>query len=143
MTRRIAFTFVATVAAYALMLGCAMGLGATLAHADTGARSVSLDDALSPPSRSAYLYPGARVTYAYGHQGLNCPPNGDADVSGFFTDVSAYRWNGHAMAHAQEWDTDGFIVTLWRDSSGRSVTFDGITFRNHTHHRVIVAGWCE
>lgn len=104
-------------------------LGPTLGHAAEH-RSVALTDATIPPTYLTYLWPRARVTYA-----PNCQP------SGYFSDVSAYRWDGRTLG-PQRWNRD-HDRTYWRDPSGGRVTFDGITFRNHTNHPVLVAGWCE
>jgi hypothetical protein len=57
------------------------------------------------------------------------------------SDVSAYRWNGHALG-AQRWTAD-HLVTYWTTRHHRRVTFDGRTFRNRTRSAVIVAAWCE
>jgi hypothetical protein len=57
------------------------------------------------------------------------------------SDVSAYRWNGHALG-AQRWTAD-HLVTYWTTRHHRRVTFDGVTFRNRTRSAVIVAAWCE
>lgn len=57
-----------------------------------------------------------------------------------FSDVHAVRSDGSPLYSAQAWTRDG--LTYWRGRHGR-VTFDGLVFRNRTHARVWVAGWCE
>lgn len=101
-----------------------------------GAHPVSPIRAAVAPSEMAYVKPRRSVTFAHGVEGWNCPPRG------WFSDVSAYRWNGGALGE-QEWPSDTpFPHYTWRDEDGRSITFDGITFRNHTRRSVLVAGWC-
>jgi hypothetical protein len=96
--------------------------------------AVSLGQAETPPTYLTYLWPNGHVTYARGHDGHNCPRGG------FFTDTSAYRWNGGALG-PQRWNRD-HTLTYWRGYKG-NVTFDGITFTNTTRAKVLVAGWCE
>lgn len=106
--------------------------------ASAQARAVGLGDAITPPTYLVYLYPHGSVTYARSdrhHVGENCPHGG------FFTDVSAYHWNGTALA-PQRWTSD-HTLTYWRNRNGRSVSFDGITFHNGTYSPVLVAGWCD
>lgn len=97
------------------------------------AREVELSDARVAPSTLDYLKAGRSRTYSRGKQGHNCK-------HGWFSDVSAYHWDGSALA-PQRWNRD-HTVTYWRSVKGR-VTFDGITFRNLTDRPVLVAGWCE
>lgn len=52
----------------------------------------------------------------------------------WFSEFSAYRWDGSPLP-AQRRTGD---LVRW----GR-VTFDGLTWRNHTSATVLVAGWCE
>lgn len=137
---RTRFVIAAHVAIFAVLILAAFY--AASARADSSprhVRAVGLADALSPPQYIVYLGVGAHVTYARtdkGHVGENCPRTG-----GYFTDVSAYHWNGTAL-RAQRWTPDG-TVTYWPNSNGRRVTFDGITFTNRTRAPVLVAGWCE
>lgn len=58
---------------------------------------------------------------------------------GYFTDTSAYWSNGDALA-GQRWTFDR-ALTYWKAPRGY-VTFDGVTFRNLTPYRVLIAGWC-
>ena len=107
------------------------------AHAATPTpRAVSLSEAEVAPTYLVFLYPHASVTYAHGRYGYNCPRGG------YFSDVSAYQWNGAALA-PQRWDRIG--VDYWNYGHGHHgrVTFDGITFRNEGSRPVLVAGWCE
>jgi len=100
------------------------------------ARPVALPQATIAPDRMALLQPGRSVTYTSEDDGYNCP-----EKHAFFTETSAYRWNGYQLS-GQRWNAD-HTVTYWRDNRhGGRVTFDGITFRNHTHRPVLVAGWC-
>lgn len=82
----------------------------------------------------AYVQPRSSVTIE-----RQCPSGG------YFTEYSAYMHNGSAMgAQRTERYPDGYVKrAVWRDRSGRSVTFDGLTFRNHTRRAVWVAGWCS
>ena len=100
---------------------------ATVARAD--ARPVALTDAHYAPTTLAYMYPHTSITLA----DAACPRGG------FYSDVSAYRWDGRALS-AQ---TRVASRHVWRDSRGHAVTWDGATVRNHTNTRVIFAGWCE
>ena len=99
------------------------------------AHAVALSDAERAPSALALLLPHASVTYAHGRAGYNCP-------RGYFTDVSAYQWNGGALA-PQRWDRIG--VAYWNYGHGHHgrVTFNGVTFTNEGARPVLVAGWCE
>jgi hypothetical protein len=114
----------------------AFALGTSRAHATVPPPSdvVSLWDAVQPPSELSVVWPGESHTYARGREGWNCSHHA------WFTDVQAYRWNGQALGR-QQWN-DRTQVIFWRDKRGGRVTFDGITFRNRTHHPVQVAGWC-
>ena len=89
------------------------------------ARSVSLTDASSAPSYLRLLQPGSGVTKT-----RQCPRGQ------FYSDVNAYRWNGHALA-PQRWNAAGDVMTWGR------VKFDGITFHNGGRRPVLVAAWCE
>lgn len=89
------------------------------------ARPVALPDAKTPPTYLRYLQPGERVTVE-----RQCPHGG------YWSDLSAYRWNGAGLP-GQQWSHD-----RTRTSWGR-VTFDGVTWSNHYRLPVIVAGWCE
>lgn len=106
---------------------------AGLARADV--RAVSLSDASAPPASLVYLYPGASVTLAHARTGYTCAPAGR-----YFSDVSAYRWDGSALG-PQRWEARA-LRYVWRDHAGRAVTWDGATWRNHTGAPVLVAGWC-
>jgi hypothetical protein len=97
--------------------------------------AVGLFDATTPPQYEVYLGVGASVTYAHGRNGYNCPRGG------YFTDVSAYTWRGGSLT-VQRWNRD-HTLTYWRSQDGGRVTFDGITFRNHSRAPVLVAGWCD
>jgi hypothetical protein len=94
-------------------------------------RPVALTDATVPPNTLRYLMPGQHVTYP-----IQC-----ANGSGFWSDVSAYRWSGRALG-AQRWSRSA-LRYVWDDPRGGRVTFDGITFRNRTRSPVLVAGWCS
>jgi hypothetical protein len=98
---------------------------AATASSEPQARPVTLRDARVAPSYLHLVQPGRSVTRT--HQ---------CDRGGYWTELSAYQWNGEALP-AQRWNADHD-----RMSWGR-VTFDGITFRNHYSQPVIVAGWCE
>lgn len=112
---------------------------ATAKGSEPKAHPVSLWDATVAPSELAYLKPGKSVTFASEDDGYNCT-NAKGRGTGWFTDTSAYGWNGEAVG-AQRWNAD-HTVTYWMVAH-RRVTFDGITFRNHSKLSVIVAGWCD
>lgn len=113
-------------------------------------KPVGLGDAERPPTYLVYLYPHGSVTYASGRDGWNCIKHGDVTHDGYFTDVSAYSWRGRAIG-PQRWDENGKYSSsgapsdYWyvRDHHAGKVTFDGITFENHSRVPVLVAGWCE
>jgi hypothetical protein len=92
------------------------------------AQPVSMSDATYPADFHARVRPGASVTVE-----RQCG-------AGFFTETSAYRSNGGALA-GQRWTADE-TLTYWRGRHGR-VTFDGVTFKNGTRAPVVVAGWCS
>lgn len=119
---------VAMIAAVALISVCASALGASLASASTPARAVSLSDARIAPDMLRILPAGHAATF------LRQCPRGH-----YFTETSAYRWNGRALS-GQRWNADR-TLTYWRARHGR-VTFDGLTFHNGTRAAVLVAGWC-
>lgn len=63
----------------------------------------------------------------------------------YFTEVQAYAWNGNPIPGAipQRWDAKRSLI-YWIDGQGGGrVTFDGLTFHNHTSWPVLVAGWCS
>lgn len=127
---RIALAFLAcTIATCALLTTDA-------AYAQDG-RPVTLAQANAPATFLSNLGPGAYITTA-DTDGYSCVHGAR---HGYFSEVSAYTWRGGALT-GQHWDA-ARDIDVWRDHAGRAVTFDGITFRNHTHHVVIVAGWCE
>jgi hypothetical protein len=68
-----------------------------------------------------------------------CPAAKDLGYA--FTESSAYRANGAPMGH-QQYNTLTLRSSWSYPGTRTKVTFDGITFRNHTKHRVMVAGWC-
>ena len=100
------------------------------------ARPVELSDARVPPTVLAYVGPHDSITFASENDGYNCPAS-----NAWFSEVSAYRWNGGALG-----DQHRSAFLDWWVRPGhphQRVTFDGITFRNHTRIPVLVAGWCE
>lgn len=134
--KRAALAFAPLALLAVIVTALALASPATASHARAHApRAVGLFDAVAPPQYLVYLGPGASVTYAYGHDGHNCPRGG------FFTDTSAYTWRGGSLT-PQRWNRDR-TLTFWRSQDGGRVTFDGITFRNRTPSPVLVAGWCE
>jgi hypothetical protein len=114
-----------------LSAACIVGAGIVASDAMAAARPVALADASTPPNTLRYVMPGQHVTYP-----IQC-----ANGSGFWSDVSAYRWNGKPLG-AQRWSRSA-LRWVWDDPRGGRVTFDGITFRNRTRSPVLVAGWCE
>lgn len=102
-------------------------------------KPVGLSQSEVAPTYLTYLWPGASVTYASEDDGYNCVDKHGRGV-GWFSDVSAYTWQGKPLSQ-QQW-AQHHTLTFWRAKKGR-VTFDGITFRNHTSKPVLVAGWCE
>lgn len=137
------FTYAVSITlATVLILASTASLSATLRTADasTGAHAVSLADASFRPDRLAYVRSGQSVTFR-----RQC--GGRVDVRShhwtrdYFTEISAYRWNG-ARLSPQMWSADQ-TLTVWVTQNYRPVTFDGLTFRNGTTSTVIVAGWCS
>ncbi len=92
-------------------------------------RAVTTADATVRADFAATLRPGKAVIVDN-----QCPRGG------WFTETSAYRHDGSALA-AQQWTRD-HTLTYWRGTHGR-VTFDGVMFHNGTRASVIVAGWCS
>lgn len=127
--------FVSHAVLWALLI--ALVISASQAHASGRpvGHAVSLSQARSAPTYLTYLWPHGSVTYARGSDGHNC------QHGGYFSDVSAYTWKGTQLSD-QYWSKRGLFY-FWRDDKGKRVTFDGITFRNHTRGRVLVAAWCE
>lgn len=119
----------------ALAVVAIMWLGATESHA----RAVALSDAATPPTNLVLVGAHESVNFALAHDGTvyNC----GEDRYGWFSDVSAYRWNGRALGD-QRWNR-AHDRTYWRDPRGGRVVFDGVTFVNRTSYPVLVAGWCE
>lgn len=111
-----------------------VGLIVASAQAKAAQRAVSLQDARVAPTYLVYLWPHGSVTYARGSDGHNC------QHGGFFSDVSAYTWKGGELSD-QHWSKHRQLA-YWHDDKGKRVTFDGITFRNHTRARVLVGAWC-
>jgi hypothetical protein len=100
---------------------------------DADARAVTLRDARVAPTELRLLQPHARITYA-------TPTGENCTGGGYFSDVSAYRWNGEALgAQVHRSLRDRWTVPGTRTH----VTFDGVTFRNHASVPVLIAGWCE
>lgn len=102
-------------------------VAATSAHAK-GARAVTLGDARYAPSMLVYVYGGGDFTP------WQCPAHA------YFSETQAYTWKGGTLG-PQRWNAD-HTLTYWQASSGRRVTFDGLTFHNGLRGRVLVAGWC-
>lgn len=97
-----------------------------------GARSVSYADRTTDADFSAHIAPGTVLTVdrQCGH--------------GWFTEFSAYRADGAAIgAQRVERFADGTMKRVLWQYGRHNVTFDGVTFRNHTRHAVRVAGWCS
>lgn len=133
---RTRFVVALAVCTVGFVVSTANMLGAELASAAsrTHSRSVSLSDARFAPSVLVYVRAGETYTLRHAR-----PCKGKRGRS-YFTDVSAYTWQGGALG-AQTWDA-GDEVYAWRAPSGR-VAFDGRTFHNETSAPVLVAGWCE
>lgn len=102
---------------------------ASASSASKAPAAVALADARFEPTVSITLPRGASVTLAE-----------QCDGGTYFSDFGAYRGNGRALG-AQRTNKDE-TLDYWRGNGGR-VTFDGVTFENHTRGAVIVAGWCE
>lgn len=111
---------------------------------------VGLADATTAPTYLVYLWPHGSVTYSSGRDGWNCrkgqrlPDGSTLKRNGWFSDVSAYAWNGTAIGAQVDYDDyDAWSVrSYWHGAHGH-VTFDGITFYNGSNVPVLVAGWCE
>ena len=123
-----------------LAIGC--GLAATLAlavpvvaHADTPpqGRSVSLTDARTAPDTLVRIPAGQARTY---------PASAQWGRAYYWTEFQAYTGNGGALS-AQAWTDSTHTVVVWRNARKRSVTFDGITVRNHTSAPIMFGGWCS
>lgn len=127
--------------ALAFLAACILTCATLTTDAAFGAqaRPVTLAMANTPPTFLSNLGPGNYVDAGDPATGFACAQ--DEVLNGYFTDTSAYTWKGAALS-GQRWNADR-TVTYWRDRSGRSVTFDGVRFRNHTNHAVMVAGWCQ
>lgn len=108
-------------------------LACVLAPSAMGARSVSFADRTADADFMAHVAPGTVLTVD-----RQCPRDG------WFTEYSAYAADGSAIgAQVVSRYADGTVKRVaWRYGR-RSVTFDGATFRNHTRHAVLVAGWCS
>lgn len=129
----------ALVAATVMLQVGAIQTAGSFASDSMQARPVALSDATFPPTEMVYLYPGASVTYAYGVSGYNCP-----DHKSWFTETSAYQWNGKALGPQHRSKSSNYFDYWVRPGHPHQrVSFDGITFRNHTKIGVLVAGWCE
>lgn len=113
-----------------LILAAAGLTGAAVAKAEPQAKPVALSDARMAPDFIASVRPHNAVLIEY-----QCDRHGRT----YFTDTSAYRRNGAALG-AQRWTRD-HTLTYWKAPKGY-VTFDGVTFRNLTPYRVLIAGWC-
>lgn len=126
--------FVRTIAALTLAFAAFLYCAAT-----SDARPVALSDATYAPTTLVLLHAGDAVTVA-DRFGYDCHTR---NGRGYFSDVSAYKWNGRALG-AQRWDSVD-MVYYWRipHTRGQSVRFDGATFYNDSRHSVLVAGWCE
>lgn len=109
------------------------------AHASpVHARSVAYSARYVDASAMATLPPGASVTFT-----RPCPYARGLGYA--FTEYNAYTRTGGAMGGQSWWhDATGTVLrSAWRYVGTRTfVTFDGVTFRNHTRHTVMVAGWC-
>jgi hypothetical protein len=119
----VAIAIAGTVAASTATLS-AMAAGATPQPRAAPASAATVD-----ADFSASLRPGAVVTV-----------DRQCAHGGWFTEYQAYRSNGDALG-PQHRSRDGLLVS-WAGRHGR-VTFDGVTFRNLTHARTRVAGWCS
>lgn len=127
---RTRFLITAALAAALLMIASTLALGAEFAQANT-ARAVNLSEANFAPDRLVYVKPGKSVTILD-----QCGPRTVANLGGFFTELSAYRWNGRALP-AQRWNSDRTLLRWGR------VSFDGITATNRYPFPVLFAGWCS
>jgi len=135
MPARLAILAVVLTAAWTLALGFALS---TSAHAHTrDARPVTLSMARVEPTWLV-LVPGMDVRHGrvrfhrVTHAATPCPHGG------YFSDVSAYRWNGSALGGQHETR----MRVSWRDTrEGGRVVWDGVTFTNRTTRAVLVAGW--
>lgn len=136
---RIVYTLQASV--LAALLSIALGAILSPSHAQASAHPTYLSDATRSPRTLVLLPPRAHVTYAHGRAGWQCRrgPQGY-----YYSEVQAYTWHGGAL-QVQRWSADR-TLTYWRlpRAYGRGrVTFDGVTFRNHSTRPALVAGWCE
>src|SRR4051794_15575014 len=90
-------TIAAQIALILALSIAAFALAAARAHAtvpppsDAPQDTVSLWDAVQPPSELSIVWPGEQHTYARGREGWNCAHHA------WFTETQAYRWNGEAL----------------------------------------------
>jgi hypothetical protein len=127
---------------YVLVFLLLLGIGGAIespAHAAPGPRAVSLADASAPPTMLAYVLPGHAFTPNTDSEGRPCHAHGRA---GYFSDASAYRWNGSALG-AQHWNASALVYYWHARGHVGAVAYDGLTFRNDTRAPILVAGWCE
>lgn len=119
MSARQAFAVLATLAV------CTIAMPA-VSRADPRPMGPTLEMARSAPQTLRYLKAHTAVTIT-----RQCPRGH------YWTELSAYTWRGGRLpAQVRHGGVNS------REQWGR-VTFDGITWRNHYNHPVLVAGWCS
>jgi len=121
--------------ASAAMVGGTVVAGSVASDAMASARPVALADATVPPTVLVYVAPGRGYTTRHAR-----PCRARSGRRGYFSDVSAYRWDGSALG-AQTWHAPE-LAYVWRDHDDFAVTYNGRTFFNDTTAPVLVAGWC-
>lgn len=133
MTRCRVSTVAAVIVSLVWIAYLGTALGTNLASADAAANPVGLADARSAPQTILYVIPGGQYDTL---DGVSQCARG-----GFWTEFSAYRWDGSALG-GQRWNAM-HDRAYWHDARGGRVTFDGRTIYNGTRHPILFAGWCS
>lgn len=90
----------------------------------------SISQADGEPEVRAIMPAGGSITFG----------ERQCEGGGFFSDTQAFDLDGESLGR-QRWSADR-TLTYWRGQGGR-VTFDGVTFENHTKGTVDVSAWCD
>lgn len=129
----LAYRAIVIVALAAIAAAAALSAHVRPADANPGQRAtphpVALSDARSAPHTLLYVKRGDAANVlrqcSRGH---------------WFSDVSAYRWDGSALG-AQRWNRAHDRI-LWPVPGEGAVHYNGIRVWNDTRHPILFAGWC-